>query len=83
MTIDRYSWGYRRNAPLCDYLEPYEIITSLAETVRSAFQPHSYAVTYSLTIYFTVCVDALLIENCEELSEKILFQQDFLETFGQ
>ena len=83
MTIDRYSWGYRRNAPLCDYLEPLEIITSLAETVRSVFQPHSYAVIYSLTIYFTVCVDTLLIEKREESSEIILIQQDFLESFGQ
>ena len=83
MTIDRYSWGYRRNAPLCDYLEPHEIITSLAETVRSVFQPNSYAVIYSLTIYFTVCVDTLLIEKREESSEIILIQQDFLESFGQ
>lgn len=34
MTIDRASWGFRRNAALVDYLEIHELITLLAETVR-------------------------------------------------
>jgi len=67
MTIDRYSWGYRRNAPLRDYLEPHEIITTLAETVRSAFQPHSYTVDICNFIsQYAQCCDTLLIEDCEE-----------------
>jgi alpha-L-fucosidase len=33
MTIDRYSWGYRRNAVEEDYLKPLDLITSLARTV--------------------------------------------------
>jgi alpha-L-fucosidase len=33
MTIDRYSWGYRRNAVEEDYLKPLDLITSLVRTV--------------------------------------------------
>jgi len=38
MTIDRDSWGYRRNAELSDFMEPGNIITALVETVRCAFK---------------------------------------------
>jgi len=34
MTIDRNSWGYRRNAAYSDYLTVSEIIVQLVETVR-------------------------------------------------
>lgn len=33
MTIDKKSWGFRRNAVLDDYLTPTELITTLARTV--------------------------------------------------
>ena len=33
MTLDKESWGYRRNAKIQDYLEPAELIKTLIETV--------------------------------------------------
>ncbi|XP_796773.4 alpha-L-fucosidase [Strongylocentrotus purpuratus] len=33
MTIDKVSWGYRRNAPLADYLDMDDLIELLASTV--------------------------------------------------
>lgn len=34
MTMERYAWGYRRNAVLADYLTIEELIATLAQTVR-------------------------------------------------
>lgn len=33
MTLDRHSWGYRRNAPATDYLNIHDLLTELAMTV--------------------------------------------------
>ena len=34
MTIDKGSWGYRRNADVGSYLTQFEMIKTLAETIR-------------------------------------------------
>lgn len=34
MTIDRRSWGFRRNAPLSDYLTIEELLQTFITTVR-------------------------------------------------
>ncbi|XP_037785489.1 alpha-L-fucosidase-like [Penaeus monodon] len=33
MTLDKKSWGYRRNAPVGDYLSIHDLITTLAQTI--------------------------------------------------
>lgn len=33
MELDRYSWGYRRNARLADYFSMHELLSEVAETV--------------------------------------------------
>jgi len=47
MTIDRQTWGFRRNAALGDYLSIDQLIAQLAQTVRFALSAD--ADTESLT----------------------------------
>ncbi|XP_076073932.1 alpha-L-fucosidase-like isoform X1 [Mytilus galloprovincialis] len=35
MEMDRYSWGYRRNARLADYFSMHELLSEVAETVST------------------------------------------------
>ena len=34
LTLDKESWGFRREAPLEDYLTDAELLATIAETVR-------------------------------------------------
>ena len=34
MTVDKLSWGYRRNADIMDYLTIQELLYQLVSTVR-------------------------------------------------
>lgn len=49
MTLDKSSWGFRRNAVLSDYLTTDELITTLAQTVRSVSLV-SESISHSLTV---------------------------------
>lgn len=48
MTVDRYSWGYRREANMSDILSPLELLTELVKTVRLERQQHD---TVSVCMY--------------------------------
>lgn len=43
MTVDRRSWGFRRNAKLADYLSMEELLTTLAETISCGGNVQTYA----------------------------------------
>jgi alpha-L-fucosidase len=42
-TLDKHSWGLRREAQVADYLTIHDIITTIAETVRYSIEFHSYS----------------------------------------
>lgn len=46
MTIDKESWGYRRNAKLTDYLTTHELIEILIQTISCGGNSSSKIVHY-------------------------------------
>ena len=49
MTLDKQSWGYRRNANFIDYLSPEELIASIVKTVACGGCEHDVIEEAKLT----------------------------------
>ena len=62
MTIDRQSWGFRRNAVLAEYLGIEQLITQLAQTVRSVLL---YFISFYF-IYLFSLADSNPMNRCRE-----------------
>ncbi len=48
MTLDKKSWGFRRNARIQDYNTPHQLITALVETVACGGRRHFHLLKYQL-----------------------------------
>ena len=63
MTIDKESWGYRRNAHAEDYYNMDELTEILAQTIRYAVLKHSDYICVLLVVH----PKAVLAGSCQKL----------------
>ncbi len=66
MTIDRGSWGYRRNVDLGSYLNPHQLLSSLVSTVRYVLatrtkEQHRRFYPYNLDELLISLIDQMVI----------------------
>ena len=63
MTVDRHSWGYRRNVDIKSYLTIAELLSELASTVRLLSTSDFLNNIYLLRLFLTIALRILSAHN--------------------